>query len=94
MPKYLIEVPHDENEEACARVVECFLDYGSHFAVKADWGCKDGVHKAWITIETDNKEEARAILPPAHRAQATIVELNKFSMAEIEEILEQHRKKA
>jgi nicotinate-nucleotide pyrophosphorylase len=51
------------------------------------------VHKAWITIETDNKEEARNILPPAYRAQATIIKLNKFSMAEIDEILRQHGKK-
>lgn len=93
MPKYLIEVPHDENEEACAHVVECFLNFGSHFVVNADWGCMDGVHKAWITIETDNKGQARDILPPAHRAQAKIIQLNKFSMKDIEDILECHRKK-
>lgn len=93
MPKYMIEVPHDENEDACAHVVECFLDYGSHFVVNADWGCKDGVHKAWITIETDTKEQARDILPPAHRAQAKIIELNKFTMEDIEDILKHHRKK-
>ncbi|MDH3329827.1 MAG: hypothetical protein OEM01_11380 [Desulfobulbaceae bacterium] len=93
MPKYMIEVPHDENEDACAHVVECFLDYGSHFVVNADWGCKDGVHKAWITIEADTKEQARDILPPAHRAQAKIIELNKFAMEDIEDILKHHRKK-
>jgi hypothetical protein len=92
MNKYLIEVPHDEELLACAQVVESFLNYGSHFATNADWGCTDGVHKAWITIETDSKEDARNILPPAYRAQATIIKLNKFSMAEIEEILNQHVK--
>ena len=92
MPKYLIEVPHEKSEEACAHVVECFLDYGSHFAVNADWGCKDGIHKAWIVIETDNKEQARDILPPAHRSKASIIELNKFTMDEIEDILALHRK--
>jgi hypothetical protein len=60
---------------------------------KADWGCKDGVHKAWITIDTNTKDDARNILPPAYRAQANIIELNKFSMAEIDEILLQHAKK-
>jgi nicotinate-nucleotide pyrophosphorylase len=92
MPKYLIEVPHDDDVEACAQVVECFLNYGSHFVVNADWGCKDGVHKAWITIETDTKEQARDILPPPHRAQAKIIELNKFSMEDIEDILKHHHK--
>jgi hypothetical protein len=93
MPKFLIEVPHEEELLACAQVVESFLNYGSHFATKADWGCSDGVHKAWITIETDSKEDARNILPPAFRTQATIIKLNKFSMAEIDDILRQHGKK-
>jgi hypothetical protein len=90
MSKFLIEVPHDEDLLACAQVVESFLNYGSHFATKADWGCTDGVHKAWITIETDNKEDARNILPPAYRSQATIIKLNKFTMEEIDGILELH----
>ena len=93
MPKYIIEVPHEKDLIACAQVIESFLNYGSHFATKADWGCKDGVHKAWITIETDSKEDARNILPPAYRAQATIIQLNKFSMEEIDEILHEHGKK-
>ena len=90
MPKFLIEVSHDEDLLACAQVVESFLSYGSHFATKADWGCTDGVHKAWITIETDNKEDARNILPPAYRSQANIIKLNKFNMEEIKEILKLH----
>ena len=90
MSKFLIEVPHDEDLLACAQVVESFLNYGSHFATKADWGCTDGVHKAWITIETDNKEDARNILPPAYRSQATIIKLNRFTMEEIDGILDLH----
>jgi hypothetical protein len=90
MPKFLIEVPHEENLLACAQVVESFLNYGSHFATKADWGCTDGVHKAWITIETDSKDDARNILPPAYRAHASIIKLNKFTKEAIDEILELH----
>ena len=93
MPKYLIEVPHDEDVVACAHVVDCFLTYGSHFATNADWGCMDGVHKAWITIETDSKEEALDILPPLCRDQATIIQLNKFTMDGIKEILLHHGQK-
>ena len=93
MAKFLIEVPHDEEETECIRVVESFLNYGSHFVVNADWGCMDGVHKAWITIEAENKDEARAILPPASRARANIVRLNKFTMEELDEIMKRHGKK-
>jgi len=93
MAKFIIEVPHEKDLIACAQVIESFLNYGSHFATKADWGCKDGVHKAWITVEAENKVDARNILPPAYRAQATIVQLNKFTLEEIDEILKNHDKK-
>jgi hypothetical protein len=89
--RYLIEVPHEEEVVACARVVEIFLKTGSHFVTHTDWGCKDGEHKAWIIMEVDNKEDARRILPPAFRSQAKIVSLNKFSMEEIDDLLRHHQ---
>lgn len=88
MAKFIIEVPHDAKEVACTRVVEIFLNSGSHFLSNADWGCLDGNHSAWLTVEVDSKDEARFILPPAFRARAKIVQLNKFT---IEEILRHHR---
>jgi hypothetical protein len=91
MAKFLIEVPHEPEEMACARAVEIFLKTGSHFLTHADWGCFDGEHKAWIIIEVDSKEEARYILPPGYRSQAKIIELNKFTMEEIDQILRHHR---
>jgi hypothetical protein len=94
MARFLIEVPHEEDIVACAHVVEIFLKTGSHFLTHADWGCKDGDHRAWIIAEVDNKEQARAILPPAYRHQAKVVQLNKFTMEEIEEIRLYHRGKS
>ena len=88
--RFLIEVPHEETRVACARVVEVCLRTGSHFLSTADWGCKDGAHKAWIVVEVDSKDEARGIVPPAFRAQARVVQLNIFSMKEIETILHDH----
>jgi hypothetical protein len=92
MGKFLIEVPHEEEVLACARVVEIFLKTGSHFVTHAEWGCRDGEHKAWIIIDVDSKEEARRVLPPAFRSQAKIVSLNRFSMEEIDNILGEHRR--
>ena len=89
--KFLIEVPHEATQVACARVVDVFLNSGSHFLSRADWGCKDGQHKAWIVVEVDDKDEARRILPPAFRTGATIVQLNSFTMEEIKGVLQQHR---
>jgi len=91
MARYFIEVPHEAEHVACARVVEVFLKSGSHWVTHADWGCKDSDHKAWLIVEVDSKDEARNIVPPAFRAQARIVQLNKFTLEEIDEILRYHR---
>lgn len=91
MPRFLVDVGHESQTLACARAVRVFLESGSHFLTHADWGCLDGVHSAWIVVEVDNKEEARAIVPPAFRSRARIVALNKWSMEQIDKILSQHQ---
>ena len=91
MAKFLIEVPHEDKKLECARAVELFLKTGSHFLTHADWGCMDGVHKAWIIADAESKEEAQYMLPPVFRSQARIVQLNKFTLEDIEEELQHHR---
>lgn len=91
MARFLIEVPHEANKAACLRAARIFVDTGSHFLSHADWGCMDGVHKAWLIMELDNKEQARNVLPPAYRRQAQITQLNAFTMERIEEIGRRHR---
>ena len=91
MEKYFIEVPHEAEKVACAKAVRVLLSTGSHFLTNADWGCNNGEHKAWFTMEAVSKEEARSILPVPYRSQAKIVQLNKFSLKEINEFLSHHR---
>ena len=91
MARFLIEVSHEASTVACARAVEVFLKTGSHFFTHADWGCKDGEHKAWIVVEVDSRDEARAIVPPPFRSQAKVVQLNAFTMGEIEDFLRQYK---
>ena len=90
MARFFIEVPHEAEETACARAVQTLLKTGSHFLTHADFGCKDGEHKAWIIVEVENKEAARAMLPTDSRSQAKIVQLNKFSLEEVDEMLKYH----
>jgi hypothetical protein len=91
MARFQIELPHEATTVACARAVEEVLKTGSHFFTHADWGCRDGEHKAWITVDVGSKDEARAIVPPRFRSQAKVVQLNGFTIEEIEEILRQHK---
>jgi hypothetical protein len=90
MARFLIEVPHEAATVACARVVDVFLKTGSHYLSSADWGCKDGVHKSWMVVDVDSKNEALRIVPPAFRAHTNVVQLNAFTIKEIESILHTH----
>lgn len=90
MQKYLVEVPHDPDVKTCANVVHIFLASGSHFLSQADWGCRDGIHSAWMVIEANDKEEVRNIIPPSFRSHARIVGLNKFTMEEVEDLMSLH----
>ena len=92
MSKYLIEVPHADDQGECIRVVHIFLSTGSHFLSNAEWGCPDGEHKAWMIVDVLNKEDARTILPPAFRNQAKITRINKFTLDQIEEEMRWHKK--
>ncbi len=90
MPKFMIEVSHESGLVSCARAVKVLLQTGSHFLTHADFGCQDGVHKAWIIVEVDSREEARAILPLAYRPDATIVQLCKFGLQEVDDLIDRH----
>ena len=91
MARFLIEVPHEKEVAACARVVKVFLASGSHLLTHADWGCMDGDHRAWLIADVANKDEALAIVPPAFRSAARVVGLNHFSMGQIDQILKRHQ---
>ena len=91
MERFFVEVPHEGDKVACLSAVHILLSTGSHYLTHADWGCLDGEHKGWITLEVESKEEARAILPVAYRSKAKIVKLNKFSLKEIDELLRHHQ---
>ena len=91
MAKYLIEVPHEAEKAACLRAIQTFLETGSHFLANADWGCMDGDHRAWLTMEAENREDVMYALPQSVRPDARIVRLEKFTMADVEEMASQHQ---
>jgi len=90
MARFLIEVPHEPDQLACARIVKIFLTSGSHLLTHADWGCMDGDHRAWMIVDVADKNEAMGIVPPGLRSVARVVGLNQFSMAQIDGILGKH----
>ncbi|MBN2175743.1 MAG: hypothetical protein JW731_16555 [Bacteroidales bacterium] len=82
MDQYLIEIPHTANKSDCDRAIRVFKESGSHLLTHADWGCMDGVHKAWFIAEVENKEQALNIIPPLFKKKANIVRLMKLASVE------------
>jgi hypothetical protein len=91
MSKFLIEVTHGSEKFECLRSVSILLSSGSHFLTNADWGCLDGEHKAWFTMDANSKEEALLVVPPAYRKDTKILQLNKFKLDDVEKLLKHHR---
>ena len=86
MPRFLVEVPHEGTYAACVRAVEVFLQTGSHALTHADWGCKDGDHRAWLVVEVDSRDEARNVIPPLFRPLAKVIQLNAFTLKDLEDM--------
>jgi hypothetical protein len=91
MARFLIEVNHEALAGECELAAQVLLSSGSHYLTHADWGCMDGVHTAWLIVEVESRELARAIVPPAHRARTRVVALNHFALDEVDRFLAHHR---
>lgn len=91
MPRFLIEVPHENRKDACDFAVRIFLETGSHFMTNADWGCGDDVHKAWFVVELESRDQALSILPAVFRKTASIIELQRFTLDDLNGMRSAHR---
>lgn len=91
MASFLIEVPHGESKMACMKAIQIFAGSGSHFLAKADWGCSDHEHKAWMIVDVETREQAMQIVPPLYRQRAKIIKLMKLTKKEVEYYSKEHR---
>ena len=87
MPRFLIEIPHSDEHEACVRAIDAIEKHGSHFVTHADWGCKAGTHSGWLIAELDSRDEAMGMVPPEFRQEVRIVELNRFTKEQITSLI-------
>ena len=83
MPRYLIEIPHADEHEACVRALHALDTHGSHFVTHAEFGCRDGAHSGWLTVEADSRADAACMVPPEFRRDARIVKVETFTREDI-----------
>jgi len=85
MGKFIIEVPHDNDRASRMKRAKVFYATGSHFVTHAEWGCRDGNHKAWLIVEVEDKHEAMRILPSFFQRSAKITKISKFTREDMDE---------
>jgi hypothetical protein len=89
VPVYLIEVRHEDGRQGCIKALHALDQSGSHFVTHADFGCEDGIHCGWLTVDVEDRKLAEQIVPPEFRADARIVQLRKFTREEIQRMMQQ-----
>ena len=72
---YLIEAPHSPDE--CVQTMDEALARGPGFLAQFEWGCVEGEHTGWATVEADNESEARGMVPAVVRSRARVVRVGK-----------------
>ena len=87
MEKFLIEIINGGDRVSCLRSIQSFLSSRMHFVTSVEWGCLEGEDKAWLIIETGNREDALRIIPAAYRQGAKITKLHILNGREIDDKL-------
>ncbi len=84
MDRFLVVSPHAAEECKDAIMQVLAIGYITHF----DWGCLDGDHTGWATVEASSPQEALMAVPTAQRRNARVIRITKFSPEEIERMHE------
>ena len=87
MPQYQIEVSHQETREDCLRALKEIMTHSTHILSHTWFGCMAGVHSGWVSLEAQSQSEARMVLPSSWRSRASVVEVQKFTPAQIQAML-------
>ena len=89
MPRFLIEIPHGDEYAACVKALHALERCGSHFVTRAEFGCADGAHSGWLIVDLDSRAEALQIVPPEFRADARVIQLQRYTREEIETMIKE-----
>jgi hypothetical protein len=77
--QYVIVSPHTADE--CVNALDEMAKEKK--LEKWSWGCMDGDHSGYLVTSAESKEEALSNVPTNQRSKARVVELNKFTVAQV-----------
>ncbi|HEY6952932.1 MAG TPA: hypothetical protein VI758_11025 [Bacteroidota bacterium] len=75
MFRYLVISPHTHEE--CKKAFSEVVNAG--YTARFDWGCTDGDHTGWVTLEAEGPKEALMVVPSFLRGKARAVKLAKIN---------------
>lgn len=81
MAKYLVESRH--TPEDCLRALDEVLARGPNELAGYDWGCADGEHTGYATVEAGSRAAVEATIPEFLRHTTRVVALNTFTPEQI-----------
>jgi hypothetical protein len=78
--RFLVISPHTAGD--CVKALKEIhaVGYITHF----EWGCMDGDHTGWVTLEAESAQQALMVVPAMQRQSAKAIRLVKFSPQDIE----------
>lgn len=92
MPRFMIESSHEPEGPSgpgsmvCLRALDAAVAQGSHYVTHAQFGCEDGIHKAWVFVDAQDKGDARGMVPAPQRAMAVIVQVRQYTPDQIRKL--------
>lgn len=88
MNTYLIKFPH--SAENCLATLDKISKDSPELLNKIEWGCKSGDHTGYMIVDSKNEVSALQMIPSSLRSEAKAEKLDKFTMAEIKALHQNH----
>jgi hypothetical protein len=81
------------NPEQCLKNLDEMKVKGDAFLPKFEFGCNSGNHTGYAFLEGTSEENIRQMLPKEAQENAKILKVDKFTLAQIEQIHKDQLKK-
>jgi len=79
--KYLLEMKHTKEE--CLQALDEVNNSDKNLLSRIDWGCGEGNHTGYMTVEAKDASEATKDLPEAVKKRTEVHKVAKISSEEI-----------
>jgi|GEM_PF-415681 len=86
MATFMVIAPHTQEE--CLKALDDMSSESPKMLAKMSFGCMSGDHTGYASVEAENVEAVKNMLPAAEREKAKIIKVGKFSPEEIKKLHE------